>query len=77
MNFRIELSSYLERSYDDYPKPCEKARLVDSQGQPGEDGEPVYEVDVDTLEELMELAAEVEHPIEIDGRKITVMDKYY
>lgn len=39
--------------------------------------EPAYEVTINTLEELTDLVAEVDRPIEIDGLTITVKDRFY
>lgn len=82
MDFRIELESYLELGpEDEYAAPCKQARMVKNlciyPDQPCKYDEPVFEVTINTLEELMELVAEVEHPVEIEGTTITVKDRYY
>ena len=82
MNFRIELESYIELGMDDdYPAPCKNARKVKNSciypDSPMKFDEPIYEVTINTLEELTDLASEVGHPIEIDGLTITVKDRFY
>ena len=82
MIFRIELESYLELGMDDdYPAPCKNARKTRNSciypDGPARFDEPVYEIAINTLEELTDLVAEVGRPIEIDGLTITVKDGFY
>lgn len=82
MNFRIKLESYLELgAEDEYALPYKNARLVKNlciyPDRPNDFDEPVFEVTINTLEELMALVSEVQRPIEIEGRTITVKDRFY
>lgn len=82
MIFRIELESYLGLGMDDsYPAPCKSARKTRNScvypDDPARFDEPVYEVTINALEELTDLVAEVDHPIEIDGLTITAKDRFY
>lgn len=82
MDFQIELESYLEYgAEDDYSAPYKEARMVKNlciyPDEPGRYDEPVFEVTINTLEDLMNLVDEVEYPIEINGRTITIKDRCY
>nr|DAD87985.1 MAG TPA: hypothetical protein [Siphoviridae sp. ctZi05] len=39
--------------------------------------EPVFEVTLNSLEDLTVLVSEVGHPVEIDGNTITIKDRCY
>ena len=82
MEFRIKLESYLEcDAEDEYAAPCKEARMIKNlciyPERPSEYDELIFAVTINTLEDLMNLVAEVEHPIEIDDHTITVKDRYY
>ena len=82
MDFRIELESYLELGPEDvYAPPCKEARMVRNlciyPDCPDKYDEPVFEVTLNSLEDLTVLVSEVGHPVEIDGNTITIKDRCY
>ena len=82
MDFRIELESYLELGPEDvYALPCKEARMVRNlciyPDCPEKYDEPVFEVTLNSLEDLTAIVAEVACPVEIYEGTITIKDRCY